>query len=316
MKKKIIIKFLLLVTIGFVNKITFANEKLLITVNQFVKHDALDAAYDGFYKALSDRKVLELAEIIVANAQGSMSNSIQIAKHQASLMPAFMVGISTPSAQSILKSIDKDNSTLAFVAVTDPKAANLIRDGVIGVSDVPSIKELLEIIRKIFPNKKIIGVIYNSGEINSIKMIEKLELEAPKLDFEIKSRFDHHLVNNSSDIKMAMTKVADMSDIIYLPQDNTIISAVDSIVSIAKSTKKPLIANDPLLVEKGVFLALGTNYFKSGEKLGNLIADRIEGREVLEKIVSSDSRELKINESVVKDLGIIIPENINKEIDK
>jgi hypothetical protein len=70
MKKKIIIKFLLLVTIGFVNKITFANEKLLITVNQFVKHDALDAAYDGFYKALSDRKVLELAEIIVANAQG------------------------------------------------------------------------------------------------------------------------------------------------------------------------------------------------------------------------------------------------------
>ena len=312
MKKKIIIKFLLLVTIGFVNKITFANEKLLITVNQFVKHDALDAAYDGFYKALSDRKVLELAEIIVANAQGSMSNSIQIAKHQASLMPAFMVGISTPSAQSILKAIDKDNSTLAFVAVTDPKAANLIRDGVIGVSDVPSIKELLEIIRKIFPNKKIIGVIYNSGEINSIKMIEKLELEAPKLDFEIKKI----AVNNSSDIKMAMTKVADMSDIIYLPQDNTIISAVDSIVSIAKSTKKPLIANDPLLVEKGVFLALGTNYFKSGEKLGNLIADRIEGREVLEKIVSSDSRELKINESVVKDLGIIIPENINKEIDK
>jgi putative ABC transport system substrate-binding protein len=312
MKKKIIIKFLLLVTIGFVNKITFANEKLLITVNQFVKHDALDAAYDGFYKALSDRKVLELAEIIVANAQGSVSNSIQIAKHQASLMPAFMVGISTPSAQSILKSIDKDNSTLAFVAVTDPKAANLIRDGVIGVSDVPPIKELLEIIRKIFPNKKIIGVIYNSGEINSIKMIEKLELEAPKLDFEIKKI----AVNNSSDIKMAMTKVADMSDIIYLPQDNTIISAVDSIVSIAKSTKKPLIANDPLLVEKGVFLALGTNYFKSGEKLGNLIADRIEGREVLEKIISSDSRELKINESVVKDLGIIIPENINKEIDK
>jgi len=312
MKKKVIIKFLLFVIIGFVNKIAFANEKLLITVNQFVKHDALDAAYDGFYKALSDRKVLELAEIIVANAQGSVSNSIQIAKHQASLMPAFMVGISTPSAQSILKAIDKDNSTLAFVAVTDPKAANLIRDGVIGVSDVPPIKELLEIIRRIFPNKKIIGVIYNSGEINSIKMIEKLELEAPKLDFEIKKI----AVNNSSDIKMAMTKVADMSDIIYLPQDNTIISAVDSIVSIAKSTKKPLIANDPLLIGKGVFLALGTNYFKSGEKLGNLIADRIEGREVVEKIISSDSRELKINESVVKDLGIIIPENINKEIDK
>ena len=143
-------------------------------------------------------------------------------------------------------------------------------------------------------------------------MIETLEAEAPKLGFEIKKI----AVSNSSDIKMAMTRIADIADIIYLPQDNTIISALDSIVAISKSAQKPLIANDPLLTRKGVFLALGTNYFKSGERLGNMVADSIEGREVLEKIVSSQTKELKINESVAKDLGIIIPENINKEIDK
>ena len=311
MKKRTLIKLIFMV-IWFINP-SFANEKLLITVNQFVKHDALDAAYDGFYKALNDRQILpDKAEIIVGNAQGSMSNSIQIAKHQASLRPVFMVGISTASSQSILKAIDKDNTTLAFVAVTDPKAANLVRDGVIGVSDAPPIRELLDIIHKILPGKKIIGVIYNSGEINSVKMIETLEAEAPKLGFEIKKI----AVSNSSDIKMAMTRIADIADIIYLPQDNTIISALDSIVAISKSAQKPLIANDPLLTRKGVFLALGTNYFKSGERLGNMVADSIEGREVLEKIVSSQTKELKINESVAKDLGIIIPENINKEIDK
>ena len=312
MKKKTLIKLLFVIIIACINNITFANEKLLITVNQFVKHSALDASYDGFYKALNDRKILpDRAEIIVANAQGSMSNTIQIAKHQASLIPDFMVGISTPSAQSILKAIDQDNSTLAFVAVTDPKAANLIRDGIIGVSDAPPIKELLEIIRTILPSKKIIGVIYNSGEINSVKMIEILELEAPKLGFEIKKI----AINNSSDIKMAMNRITDISDIIYLPQDNTIISAVDSIVSISKMARKPLIANDPILVEKGVLLAFGANYFKSGEKLGNLIADSIEGKNIPKKISSSDSRELKINQSVARDLGIIIPDNLNKEME-
>lgn len=313
MKKKILIKLLFITMTSCISKVTFASEKLLITVNQFVKHDALDAAYDGLYKTLSDRKILpNLAEIVVSNAQGSMSNSIQIAKHQASLVPAFMVGISTPSSQSILKAIDKDKSILAFVAVTDPKAANLIRDGVIGVSDTPPIKELLEITRKIFPNKKIIGVVYNSGEINSIKMIETVELEGPKLGFEVRKI----AVNNSSDIKMAMTKIVDMADIVYLPQDNTIVSAIDSIFSIAKVAQKPLIANDPMLVDKGVFLAFGTNYFKGGQKLGELIADSIEGKEISERIISSNSGELRINRSVTEELGIIIPDEINKEVEQ
>jgi ABC-type uncharacterized transport system substrate-binding protein len=71
-----------------------------------------------------------------------------------------------------------------------------------------------------------------------------------------------------------------------------------------------------LLVEKGVFLALGTNYFKSGEKLGLMIADIFEGTELLEKIISSQIRELKINKLVAKDLGITIPEEISEGIDK
>lgn len=302
-------RFLLIFIMSMISS-AFAEDKIIITVNQFVNHIALDDAYNGMYKALKDRHVIpERAELIVSNAQGNISNSVQISKHHASLKPKFMVAIATPAAQTNLKAMDPQHSTLAFVAVTDPAAANLIREkALIGVSDNPPIKELLSIARKVFTDKKIIGVIYNSGEINSVKMLEILESEAPKFGFEIKKIS----INNSSDIKMAMNKLIGMVDIIYLPQDNTIVSALDSIVNISKIAKKPIIANDPSLVKKGVFLALGTNYFKSGEQLGNMIADIIEGKEIRESITRSKIRELKINEGVEKELEIIVPEDVRK----
>lgn len=276
--------------ITFTNS-AFAKEQILITVNQFINHTALDAAYDGIHKALVDRHILpDKAKLIVANAQGNISNSVQISKHQASLKPKFMIAIATPAAQTNLKAMDINSSTLAFVAVTDPSAANLIREkGVIGVSDAPPIKELLEIAQKRFPDKKVIGVIYNAGEINSVKMIERLENEASDFGFEVKKVQIH----NSSDIKQAMNKLIGMANIIYLPQDNTVISALDSIVSIARNAGIPIIANDPSLVDKGVNLALGTNYFKSGELLGNMIADIVEGKPVRESVTSSDTNELR-----------------------
>lgn len=289
-KLQLFMAFIISLIISFTNT-AFAKEQILITVNQFISHTALDAAYNGIDKALVDRHILPgKAKLIMANAQGNISNSVQISKHQASLKPKFMVAIATPAAQTNLKAMDINSSTLAFVAVTDPSAANLIREkGVIGVSDAPPIKELLEIAQKRFPDKKIIGVIYNAGEINSVKMIERLENEAPDFGFEVKKIQIH----NSSDIKQAMNKLIGMANIIYLPQDNTVVSALDSIVSIARNANIPIIANDPSLVDKGVNLALGTNYFKSGELLGNMIADIVEGKPVKESITSSDTNELR-----------------------
>ncbi len=287
MNKKSLLIFI--VTLISNLNIIFAEKRILITVNQFINHAALDNAYNGMYKALVDREILpNKAKLVTSNAQGSISNSVQISKHQASLKPEFMVAIATPSAQTSLKAFDPAVSTLAFLAVTDPYAANLARKNVIGVSDSPPIKELLDIARNRFPDKKTIGVIYNSGEINSVKMVETLEKEAIKFDFLVKKLSVH----SSGDIKLAMNKLIGMSDIIYLPQDNTVISALEAIVSIAKNNHKPIIANDPSLVHKGVNLALGTDYFKSGQLLGNMIADIIDGKNISEPIISSKTNEL------------------------
>lgn len=287
-----------------------SEKKALITVNQYVNHIALDAAYDGLIDSLKARKIIpDKAEIVTSNAQGNISNSVQISKHHASLSPDFMVAIATPSAQTNLKAKNK-NLKLAFVAVTDPSAANLVDiKNVIGISDSPPIPELIDIVRKIFPDLRTVGIISNSGEVNSVKMSENLEKALSIFDIKVKKAS----ITNSSDIKTAMNKLVSSVNLIYLPQDNSVVSALDNIASIAKANKIPLIANDPTLVQRGVFVALGSNYFKSGKQLGNMIADLMGGIYIKESIQNAKTKELKVNHELAKEFGIKIPHNLGEE---
>ncbi len=289
---------------------SLASERVLITVNQYVNHIALDAAYDGLVDTLKTRKIIpHKAEMVTSNAQGNISNSVQISKYHASLSPDFMVAIATPAAQTNLKAKNK-NSKLAFVAVTDPSAANLVGiENVIGVSDSPPISELVDVVRKVFPDLKTVGIISNSGEINSVKMSESLEKALSIFNIKVKKAS----IANSSDIKTAMNKLVSSVDLIYLPQDNSVVSGLDNIVSIAKAHKIPLIANDPTLVQRGVFMALGSDYFKSGKQLGNMIADLIDGISLKENIQNTKTKELKVNQDLAKEFGIKIPDNLGEE---
>ncbi len=307
MKKGFFIVMIITI-LGFICP-SIAEDKVTITVNQFVSHVALDAAYNGLVKSLEERDILpNKVKIIMANAQDNIGNSAQIAKHQASAKPEFMVAIATPSAQTLMKA-KTDTSTLAFLAVSDPEAINLTnRADIIGVADNPPIEELIEKITQIFPDIKNIGVIFNYGEINSIKTVERLEKVLKDRNIILKKI----AITNSNDIKNAFNKLIGEVNLIYIPQDNTVVSALASMVSMSKANKIPLIANDPTLVDQGVMMALGTNYFRSGEQLGNMIADLIEGKKLEKNIQNTNIKELKINDEVVKEFGIVIPENIKR----
>jgi len=307
MKKGFFIVMIITI-LGFICP-SIAEDKVTITVNQFVSHVALDAAYNGLVKSLEERDILpNKVKIIMANAQGNIGNSAQIAKHQASVKPEFMVAIATPSAQTLMKA-KTDTSTLAFLAVSDPEAINLTnRADIIGVADNPPIEELIEKITQIFPDIKNIGVIFNYGEINSIKTVERLEKVLKDRNIILKKI----AITNSNDIKNAFNKLIGEVNLIYIPQDNTVVSALASMVSMSRANKIPLIANDPTLVDQGVMMALGTNYFRSGEQLGNMIADLIEGKKLAKNIQNTNIKELKINDEVVKEFGIVIPENIKR----
>lgn len=280
-----------------------AAEKILVTVNQFVNHPALDAVTSGVEKSLLKRGFLpNKVEIRIDNAQGSVANAVQIAKHQASLNPAVMVAVATPSAQACLKSHPVD-TIVAFGAVTDPKAAGLVdQKNVIGVSDLPPIEGLLNLVAKDLPKAKRIGVLYNPGEVNSLNMAEKMEDLATKRGYKVEKA----VVNSTANIAVAVQKLAPDVDVVYVPQDNLVVSAIDMVVKNCTAAKVPVIGNDPSLVSKGLLFALGSNYYADGLKLGEMIADHLSGKEIKKNITTSGAQKLEFNDNIAAKLGIKI----------
>jgi putative ABC transport system substrate-binding protein len=303
MIKKLLI--IIVLTLG-ITSTALAAEKILITINQFVNHSSLDAATDGVKNGLKDRGFTpDKIEIRFDNAQGNMANAAQIAKHQAALHPAVMVAIATPSAQITLKA-KNSSSLLAFAAVTDPKAAGLTDGNVIGVSDRPQIDSLLKIVKQILPKAKTIGILFNPGEINSVKITEEMEKLALANGFKIEKA----VINSSSNIKLAIQKLITNVDVIYLPQDNLIFSSIETFAKIALKAKIPLVANVPDATDQGLLFALGSDYFQDGVQLGNMIADYLRGIKVTPNIQLANIKMLKFNDKIAATLGIIIPKNL------
>jgi len=235
-----------------------------------------------------------------------MTNTAQIAKHQAALHPSVMVAIATPAAQVSLKA-RKSNNLLAFAAVTDPKAAGLTVDNIIGVSDKPQIDDVLKIVKQVLPKAKTRGILFNPGEINSVKTTEEMEKLALINGFKIEKA----VINSSSNIKLTIQKLLSRVDLIYLPQDNLIFSSIETFAKIALKAKIPLVANVPSAVDQGLLFALGSDYFQDGVQLGNMIADHLSGIKVIPNIQSATIKTLKFNKKIADKLGINIPRNFN-----
>ena len=254
---------------------------------------------------LPDKLVIQFAQ-----ANGSMPTALPIAQSQASLNPRVMVGIGTPAAQTLLKKKPQE-STLAFVAVTDPHIAGLRGVDVIGVTDSLPLEELLDVVEKVIPQVKNIGVLYNPGESNSVSTLEALEKIAQRRHLKI-----HKIaVNGAQDIKPALGKLAPRVEVIYLPQDNTVVSALPLVIKETLhgkhlSRKIPLICNDPSSVNQGVLLGLGCDYEKSGEQLGGMIADVLEGKTLTLPIQRTHIQELRVNGKSAALSGIKIPQSI------
>ena len=119
-------------------------------------------------------------------------------------------------------------------------------------------------------------------------------------------------INGSTNIKAAAQKLIGKAQVIYLPLDNTVVSALSSLVQVATQANIPVVANDPSLTGSGLLLALGADYFKSGMQLGNMIADKIEGKKLEANIMPSSAKELKINKAVADKLKISIPTDLEK----
>ena len=290
-----------------------------LTKEQVVQHDALDASNKGFVDELKEKGYEEGKNIKIEqqNAQGEQANAQTIAKQFADSKKDLIFAIATPAVQAAYNAT-KD-IPIIFTAVTDPVKAEVAKDwkssgtNVTGTSDKVPVDKQIELLKKLLPNAKTVGVIYNTSETNSVIQVDELKAAAEKGGLAVKEIG----VTNVNEINQNLASALDQIDVLYTPTDNTVASGYALVGKLCLDKNVPIIGAEEAVVEKGGLASIGIDYYKLGKEAGYKAAEVLDGKKPSDVEISTLSdMSFTINTDVVKKLNITLPSDIEANCKK
>lgn len=289
-----------------------------IGISQFAEHGSLDNCREGFIEGLKEEGLEEgkNLKIVVNNADADPGTAGQIADQFVSDKVDLICAIATPSAQSAYNAAMESDIPVIYTAVTNPVAAELAMEDktpvgeVTGTSDELPVEAQLKMIREMMPDAKKIGILYTTSEANSVYSIEQYEKLADKYGFTIEKSG----ITNTSEIQLAATDLFGKVDCLTNLTDNTVVSALPTILGLANEKGVPVFGSEIEQVKIGCLAAEGIEYIQLGKDTGKMAAKVLKGEakasEMQYELVTESS--LYVNEKVAENLKITVPDTMTE----
>lgn len=295
-----------------------SSKKYSIGIIQYVDHVALNSAREGFIDALKDNGYVDGENIAIdyQNAQGDQSNLSTISDRFIANKVDLVLAIATSAAQAIAGKTTE--IPILGTAITDYEAAKLVNSNeepggnVTGTTDMNPVREQIDLLVKLVPDAKTVGVLYTSNEDNSIVQA-KLAKEAVE---NLGLNYVEVTVSNSNEVQQATQDIVEKCDAIYIPTDNIFASSMPLVHGVTSVSKTPVICGESGMVSNGGLATLGINYYDLGYQTG-LMAIKIlkgEAKPATMPIESATKFDYAINGAVADEIGIEIPEDLKQYV--
>jgi len=290
-----------------------SNSVKTIGIVQIMEHPSLNTIRESFIKELADEGYRngDNIKIDYQNAQSDQTNLKTICQKFANNNYDLIVAIATPTAQAAAG--ETKEIPVLFAACTDPVSAGLVaslaRPGgnVTGTSDAVSAERIMELAKRITPGFKTIGALYNSGEANSVSVINNLKDYAGRNGMKVVDA----TVTNTSEVQQATQSLAEKTDIIFSPIDNTVASAMPIVTQVVNAAKKPIYVGADSMVKDGGLATYGVNYQVLGQETAKMAIEIINGNKPAEMPVKTmDAVEIYLNQDTAAAIGIAFPEDV------
>lgn len=293
-------------------------ESYTIGISQFAEHGSLDNCREGFLEGLKEEGLEEGKNLTVKvnNAASDMGTAAQIAQSFAADDMDLICAIATPAAQAAYNAAMDKGIPVIYTAVTNPEEAQLAdSDGnpvgaVTGTSDQLPVEAQLKMIRELLPEAKTIGILYTTSEANSVYSISQYEKLAGDYGFTLETAG----VTSTSEVSLAAADLLDKVDCLTNLTDNTVVSALPSILDAANKKNIPVFGSEIEQVKIGCLAAEGLDYINLGKETGKMAAKILKGEAYAEEMnyeLLTDSS-LYINQAVADNLGITIPDSMTE----
>ncbi|MRG86960.1 ABC transporter substrate-binding protein [Salinibacillus xinjiangensis] len=289
------------------------SKEYVVGVLQHVEHPSLDAATEGFKAALDESDLnVQFEE---ENAQGDSKNNQSIASKFVGDEVDLIFANATPSAQSAAN--ETEEIPVVFTSVTDPVGAGLVDSmespggNVTGTSDsnpdaIPSTMQLIKDM-----GYETVGTVYNSGEQNSVTQIEQMKKVADELGLTV----EEASAATSADVKQAAESLVGEADVFYIITDNTVVSALESVIMVSEQEKLPLFVGELDSVARGGFAAYGFDYYDIGYEAGQKAIQILKGEKEPGEIPAEYPQNLilNVNEDAAANMGVEITDEIKEQ---
>ena len=269
-----------------------------IGITQFMEHPSLNLAKEGFKAAFKEAGIN--AEFDEKNANGEVTNANLIATNYKADKKDLVFGIATPSAQALVNNIS--DIPVLFSAVTDPASAKLLNSNVTGTSDkLENVAAQLDLLLKIKPGVKKIGVLYNPSEQNSAVQVQEIQKISKQKNIEVVLQG----INNFGELAQATKNLLGSTDALYLPTDNLVVSGMNLIASEAVNAKKPVVVSENSSVKEGALFTMGLDYYALGKRTGEMAIEILKGKPVSQiPFETSKQMKLYVNSKTAQALGL------------
>ena len=288
-------------------------QQVKIGILQTTSHPALDAITEGSIDGLEENGFIdgENAEIILQNAQGDQNLMNTMAQSLVEQGADLLVGIGTPASQALANATA--DIPIIMGAVSDPVGAGLVETeenpgkNITGVKNEAPVDAQLAMMAEILPEAEEIGLLYSSGEDNSKAEGERAEKAIEAMGLTPIT----YTVSSTNEIQQTVAAMAREVDVIYLPTDNTIASAFDTVVSEANRHGIPLIPTVDTMIQQGGLATVGINQTSMGFEAGRMGAEVLQGQDPgkLPVFVLSEGEKL-LNRQQADLLSIEIPQSV------
>lgn len=293
-------------------------ENYTIGISQFAEHGSLDNCREGFMEGLKEEGLEEGKNLTVKvnNAASDMGTAAQIAQSFAADNVDLICAIATPAAQAAYNAAMDKGIPVVYTAVTNPEEAQLAdAEGkpvgqVTGTSDQLPVEAQLSMIRELLPEAKTIGILYTTSEANSVYSIGQYEKLAGEYGFTLETAG----VTSTSEVSLAAADLLDKVDCLTNLTDNTVVSALPSILDAANKKNIPVFGSEIEQVKMGCLAAEGLDYINLGKETGKMAAKILKGEASAQEMnyeLLTDSS-LYLNQAVADNLGITIPDSMTE----
>ena len=288
-----------------------------IGISQFITHQSLDATREGFVDELAKQGYVEgeNIEIDLQNAQGEQRNLKTISQQLAEYSDV-VLAIATPSAQSLANTTQ--TTPVIFSAVTDPVSAKLVESrehpggNVTGTSDQSSdaISTQINLIKKVLPKAKTIGILYTQSEPNSVVQKDEAKRLLEEKGFTVVEK----TILDSNNVKAAAESLMAEVDMIFVPTDNIISSTMETVKQVSIKHKVPVFGGSTEMIAVGGLYNYGTNYEELGRQTARMLIRVLKGERPENIAVELPEKlELHTNQEMADALGIDISKLEGKE---